>query len=153
MNARVPKSYTTLPRKEKELVVKAAYSEAAKNASKIAVEIADKMTSERLAMAIECCIVAGMITLTRDFDFGTDASKLGKRQSKLLRYTDGVLETLSHAAGRYDDAMLAGLHFQAGQLGIDISQVKMVDSFKSREAIEREILERLRADSGTADAE
>lgn len=124
---------------------------AAKEAAKIAVEIGNEMAIARTATAVECCIIAGMITCVDEFNFGTDESKLHGRRSKVRRFSDGVLDTLEHAAGRYDDAMLAGLCYQARQRGIDVSEIDIANAYRSAEDIEREIIEKLNSEHGISE--
>ena len=146
MKARIPRTYDQLSPKEQRAIYSAVYADVSKKAATIVTTMAQELAKSRTVAAIECGLYASFITLVDEFDFGTDASKLAGRQSKLQRFTNGYLETLNGAGDRYDEYMISGLRWQCQQRGIDTDyDFTHIAKQKSLEEIAEEITARIKA--------
>lgn len=144
MKARMPKSYATLPPAEKKAIYAAVCTDVARKAAVIATQLAENEAKRRTALTIECCTNAALIALVDEFHAGTDATKLGKRQSKLQRFADAMHDALIAAGDRYDECMIEGLRWQAQQRGIELDPADL-SGCKTNEEIFDEIKKELQA--------
>ena len=149
MKSRIPKSYELLPLKEKQAIHKAVYAEVAHKSAKVVVALAEELAKKRIGTTIECCHSAALLTLVDDLGFGTDAAKMGKRESRLKRFSDGFLETMNSAGEAYDEYMLAGINYQLHARGVDIETPEIKSESKTLEEISNEIIAKLQEEDKT----
>ena len=144
MKARLPKSYASLPPAEKKAIYAAVCTDVARKAAVIATQLAENEAKRRTALTIECCTNAALIAIVDEFHVGTDATKLGKRQSKLQRFADAMHNVLTEAGDRYDECMIEGLRWQAQQRGIEVDPADL-SACKTNEELFEEIKKGLQA--------
>ena len=79
-----------------------------------ALQVIDHEQSEAIRMTADSFVMASMIALVEEFDFGTT-----QYSTKLNRFIAKLQEVIDTSAEYYDNAVVEGLHNKLHALGID----------------------------------
>ena len=79
-----------------------------------ALQVIDHEQSEAIRMTADSFVMAAMIALVEEFDFGTT-----EKSTRLNRFVSKLQEVIDTNAEYYDNAVVEGLHNKLHALGID----------------------------------
>lgn len=79
-----------------------------------ALQVIDREQSEAIRMTADSFVMATLLVLIEEFDFGTSAGA-----TKLQRFVDALQKKIDTSAEYYDNAVAEGLHNQLSAHGVD----------------------------------